>query len=78
MSQYPLPPALLTKAELKGWLRVSDFWVRDRLKDPQFVAACVVDLAPEDSPRRTLRFSADGVATLLGIPTHAEPATAAA
>lgn len=78
MNQRPLPPPLLTKAELKEWLRVSDFWVRDRLDDPQFFAACVVDLAPEDSPRRTLRFSVDAVATLLGIPTPAEPATAAA
>lgn len=84
--EQPLTPTqlrtetpLLTKAELKDWLKVSDMWVRMRLDDdPQFVARCVVDIATPDSSRRTLRFPARAVAEYLGIPEYATPQLSAA
>lgn len=69
MTEQPLPrPLLLTAAELRAWLKVSTQWVKDRLDDPKFVDRCVINLAPEDSPRRTLRFNADALAEWLSIP----------
>ncbi|SHL73199.1 hypothetical protein [Streptomyces yunnanensis] len=74
MDKRTTPRRLLTKAQLKEWLQVSDFWVRDRLdNDPEFVERCVVDLAPQGSPRRTLRFHETATATYLGIPASCEP-----
>lgn len=68
MGQDGIPTPLLTKAGLKAWLQVSDFWVRDRLEnDPEFVRLCVVDLAPAGSSRRTLRFNVPAIERLLGI-----------
>jgi hypothetical protein len=59
---------LLTKVQLKDWLQVSDFWVRDRMEnDPEFVEHCVVDLAPDGVSRRTVRFHAARTAFYLGI-----------
>lgn len=70
---------LLTKAELRQWLKVSDMWVRMRLDDdPRFVELCVVDIATPDSSRRTLRFPARAVAEYLGIPDYATPQLATA
>lgn len=62
------PPLLLTKAELKKWLKVSDFWVRMQVDDPDFKERCVVDIATKGSSRQTLRFPAAAVAAYLGIP----------
>ncbi|MGW1092467.1 hypothetical protein ACWD4L_41115 [Streptomyces sp. NPDC002596] len=70
MDQDGIPTPLLTKAGLKAWLQVSDFWVRDRLEnDPEFVRLCMVDLAPAGSSRRTLRFNVPAVEKYLGIST---------
>ncbi|MGW2010961.1 hypothetical protein [Streptomyces nigrescens] len=75
MDQRTTPRQLLNKAQLKKWLQVSDFWVRDRLdNDPEFVDRCVVDLAPKDSPRRTLRWEVEATADYLGIPMPGSPA----
>ncbi|WP_331746628.1 hypothetical protein [Streptomyces sp. NBC_00842] len=75
MSQDGTPTPLLTKAGLKDWLQVSDFWVRDRLEnDPEFVRLCVVDLAPTGSSRRTLRFNVPAVEKYLGISAAPAPA----
>lgn len=69
MDQPITPTPLMTKAELKEWLKVSDFWVRDRLEnDIAFVERCVIDLAPAGSSRRTLRYHVDNIAEHLGIP----------
>ena len=77
MDQRNTPTPLMTKAELKDWLKVSDFWVRDRLEnDPEFVEKCVVDLAPEGSTRRTIRYHVGRTAEYLGI--EPQPAIAAA
>lgn len=73
----PTTPTLLTKAELKEWLKVSDFWVRDRLEnDPEFVRRCVIDLAPTGSSKRTLRYHLDNTADYLGFPAESVPAAA--
>jgi hypothetical protein len=76
----PLTPTqlhtpLLTKAELREWLKVSDMWIRMRVDDdPEFTArGCVIDIATPDSSRRTLRFPARAVAEYLGIPDYATP-----
>lgn len=72
MDQHCAPTLLMTKAELKDWLKVSDFWVRDRLEnDAEFVRLCVIDLAPEGSSRRTIRFHVSRTAAYLGIDTEA-------
>ncbi|MFF8297681.1 hypothetical protein ACF07M_20105 [Streptomyces globisporus] len=73
----PTAPTLLTKAELKEWLKVSDFWVRDRLEnDPEFVRRCVIDLAPAGSSKRTLRYHLGNTADYLGFPAESVPAAA--
>ncbi|WP_328903205.1 hypothetical protein OHR86_27790 [Streptomyces sp. NBC_00441] len=78
MDQPGTPTPLMTKAGLKDWLQVSDFWIRDRMdNDPDFVRQCVVDLAPEGSSRRTIRFNVRAVEDYLGINTPA-PVPAAA
>ncbi|MFJ2961237.1 hypothetical protein ACIPIC_02870 [Streptomyces collinus] len=65
---------LLTKAELREWLKVSDMWIRMRVDDdPEFRTRCVIDIATPDSSRRTLRFPARAVAEYLGIPDYATP-----
>lgn len=70
---------LLTKAELRQWLKVSDMWIRMRVDDdPEFAHRCVIDIATPDSSRRTLRFPARAVAEYLGIPDYATPQLAAA
>lgn len=70
---------LLTKTELRAWLKVSDMWIRMRVDDdPQFAARCVIDIATPDSSRRTLRFPARAVAEYLGIPEYATPQLATA
>jgi hypothetical protein len=71
VDQLPTPTPLITKAQLKAWLQVSDMWVRDRLAEPEFVRRCVIDLAPEGSSKRTLRFHVASVAAYLGIPAEA-------
>lgn len=72
-----LLPTLLTKAELKQWFKVSDFWIRDRLEnDPRFVEHCVIDLSPEGSSKRTLRYHAENTAILLGFPAELSLAAA--
>ncbi|MGW2861851.1 hypothetical protein [Streptomyces sp. NPDC001205] len=69
MDQRNTPTPLITKTELMKWLKVSDFWVRDRMKnDAVFVERCVVDLAPADSDRQTLRFIVAATADHLGFP----------
>lgn len=77
MNQRNTPTPLITKAELKEWLKVSDMWVRDRLSEPEFVDRCVIDLAPEGSSRRTIRYHVGRTAQYLGIPVESEPALAA-
>lgn len=78
MDQPGTPPPLMTKADLKDWLQVSDFWIRDRMEnDPEFVRLCVIDLAPEGSSKRTLRFNVRAVDAYLGISASA-PVPAAA
>ncbi|MFI5769596.1 hypothetical protein ACIA74_13750 [Streptomyces sp. NPDC051658] len=73
------PTPLVTKAGLKDWLHVSDFWIRDRMEnDPEFVERCVVDLAPAGSSRRTIRFNVRAVEELLGISAASAPVPAAA
>ncbi|SDL29121.1 hypothetical protein [Streptomyces indicus] len=74
--EHPVTPTpLLTKAELKKWLKVSDFWVRDRLEnDATFVERCVVDIAPEGSSRRTIRYHYGRTAEYLGIDQPAKSA----
>lgn len=67
---------LLTKAELRKWLKVSDFWIRLRLNEPAFVERCVVDIATEGSKVRKLRFPASAVADYLNIPADATPKAA--
>jgi hypothetical protein len=62
------PPLLLTKAQLKKWLQVSDMWVRMQLDDPEFKKRCVADISTPGSSRQTLRFPAAAVAAYLGIP----------
>ncbi|MFD1277356.1 hypothetical protein ACFQ51_52315 [Streptomyces kaempferi] len=43
---------LLTKAELRQWLKVSDMWIRMRVDDdPEFSRRCVIDIATPDSSR---------------------------
>jgi hypothetical protein len=70
---------LLTKAELRQWLKVSDMWIRMRVEaDDEFARRCVIDIATPDSSRRTLRFPARAVAEYLGIPDYATPQLAAA
>lgn len=44
--QGAVPSPLLTKAELKAWLKVSDHWVRDRLTEEAFVKQCVATWPP--------------------------------
>ena len=79
MDQPGIPTPLMTKADLKDWLQVSDFWVRDRLEnDPEFVRRCVIDLAPEGSSRRTIRFNVRAVEDYLGISAASTPAPIAA
>ncbi|MCT9092935.1 hypothetical protein N4G70_29285 [Streptomyces sp. ASQP_92] len=79
MDQRNTPTPLITKAELMAWLKVSNFWVRDRMKkDPHFVERCVVDLAPDGSDRQTLRFVVDATAAHLGIPRPSEAVKSAA
>ncbi|GAA2929313.1 hypothetical protein [Streptomyces enissocaesilis] len=79
MDQPSTPTPLLNKAQLKEWLGVSDFWVKDRLSnDPTFVEQCVIDLAPPGSERRTLRFHLAATAAYLGIPADRQPVTSAA
>jgi hypothetical protein len=69
----------MTKADLKDWLKVSDFWIRDRMdNDPEFLRRCVVDLAPAGSDRRTLRFNVPAVEDYLGISATPAPVPAAA
>ena len=79
---HPDPPLLLTRAELMKWLKVSRTWLDMRLDDdPQFVKACVIDIATPGSSQRKLRFLARAVAEHLGIPEYAtsgQPARAAA
>lgn len=65
---------LLTKAELRQWLKVSDMWIRMRVDDdPEFSRRCVIDIATPGSSRRTLRFPARAVAEYLRIPEYATP-----
>lgn len=79
--EQPLTPTplhadspLLTKTELRQWLKVSDMWVRLRIDgDPEFVERCVIDIATTGSSRRTYRFPARAVAEYLGIPAYATP-----
>ncbi|WP_326768585.1 hypothetical protein OG978_32340 [Streptomyces sp. NBC_01591] len=79
MEQSGIPTPLMTKADLKGWLQVSDFWVRDRMEtDPDFVRLCVIDLAQSGSSRRTIRFNVRAVEEYLGISTASAPVPAAA
>lgn len=85
MEQPPSPTPLhvesplLTKTDLRTWLKVSDMWVRLRIEnDPEFVDRCVIDIATPDSSRRTYRFPARAVAEYLGIPEYATPQLAAA
>ncbi|MEU4133596.1 hypothetical protein [Streptomyces wuyuanensis] len=79
MKQRNTPTPLITKAELKEWLKVSDYWVRDRMdNDPEFVAQCVVDLAPAGSSRRTIRYHVGRTANYLGIEVEDESELAAA
>lgn len=79
MSQPGTPTPLMTKADLKDWLKVSDFWIRDRMdNDPEFLRRCVVDLAPAGSDRRTLRFNVPAVEDYLGISATPAPVPAAA
>jgi hypothetical protein len=59
------PRQLITTAGLMEWLNVSTRWIKDHVADPAFP---VIDLAPEGSPRRTLRFDVEAVAAHLGIP----------
>lgn len=73
MEQRATPRPLLTTADLKTWLRVTDGWVKLRLAEPEFVARCVVNLAPEGSERRTLRYVEAAVAEYLGIPLPEAP-----
>lgn len=70
------PTPLMTKAELKQWLKVSDRWVKDRLAEEAFVDKCVVDIAPEGASRRTIRYDVGRTAEYLGI--ELQPASAAA
>lgn len=73
-TQLPTETPLLTRAELKQWLKVSDMWIRMRLDgDPRFVDACVIDIATPGSTQRKLRFPASAVADYLGIPAGATP-----
>ncbi|MFI1525428.1 hypothetical protein [Streptomyces griseus] len=73
----PSTPTLLTTPELKEWLKVSDWWVRDRLEnDPEFVRRCVIDLAPAGSSQRTLRYHLGNTADYLGFPAESVPAAA--
>lgn len=84
--EQPLTPTqlrtespLLTKAELRTWLKVSDMWIRMRVDDdPEFAARCVIDIATPGSSRRTLRFPARAVAEYLRIPDYATPQLATA
>jgi hypothetical protein len=79
VTEQTLPrPQLLTTAELKAWLKVSQMWVKERLDDPEFVAQCVINLAPKTSERRTLRYSAEAVANWLDIPAPPQQAPATA
>jgi hypothetical protein len=79
VDQPPTPTQLhtplLTKAELREWLKVSDMWIRMQVDDnPEFKArGCVIDIATPGSSRRTLRFPAAAVAEYLGIPHYATP-----
>lgn len=73
MDQRATPRPLLTTADLKAWLKVTERWVKLRLAEPEFVRRCVIDLAPEDSSRRTLRYEQQAVADYLGIPLPEEP-----
>ncbi|MFE3326819.1 hypothetical protein [Streptomyces sp. NPDC059176] len=75
----PTPTPLLTKAQLKEWLGVSDMWVRMRLDhDPEFVERCVIDIATPGSTRQTLRFHYGQTAEYLGIPVDRKPTPIAA
>jgi len=84
--EQPLTPTqlrsetpLLTKSELRQWLKVSDMWVRIQIDtNPEFLDRCVIDIATPDSSRRTYRFPARAVAEYLGIPEYATPQLAAA
>ncbi|MGW0626499.1 hypothetical protein [Streptomyces sp. NPDC002758] len=80
--EQPLTPTqlhtgtpLLTKAQLRDWLQVSDMWIRMRLDDPEFKRRCAIDIATPGSSRRTLRFPARAVAEYLGVPDYATPQT---
>lgn len=71
---HPETPLLLTRQELMKWLKVSRMWLDMRLAgDPEFVKACVIDIATPGSSRQTLRFLARAVAEHLGIPEYATP-----
>ena len=57
---------LLTQTQLLTWLGVSEFWLRDRMKnDPGFP---VIDLAPKGARKRTRRYDAAAIARHLGMP----------
>ncbi|MFJ4785054.1 hypothetical protein [Streptomyces sp. NPDC088794] len=71
---HPETPLLLTRPELLKWLKVSRTWLDMRLADdPQFVKACVIDIATPGSSHRKLRFPVRAVAEYLGIPEYATP-----
>ncbi|MFF4346738.1 hypothetical protein [Streptomyces sp. NPDC001530] len=84
--EQPLTPTqlrtespLLTKTELRQWLKVSDMWVRIQIEEnPDFVQRCVIDIATPGSSRRTYRFPARAVAEYLRIPEYATPQLTAA
>jgi hypothetical protein len=79
MQLHTETPLLLTRQELMKWLKVSRTWLDMRLADdPQFVEACVIDIATPGSSTRKLRFPAQAVAEYLGIPEYATPQLATA
>lgn len=68
---HPETPLLLTRTELLKWLKVSRTWLDMRLDDdPEFVEACVIDIATPGSSQRKLRFPARAVAEYLGMPAE--------
>lgn len=72
----PTDTALLNTKQLMHWLGVGRDWVKDRVKDPEFVERCVINIATKGSSLRKLRFPASAVAEWRGIPADATPKAA--
>lgn len=69
---------LLTKDDLRTWLRLTPWEVRKLTSDPEFLKRCAINVGASGAKYRNLRFIARAVAEFRGIPEYATPQLAAA